>query len=187
MLIGICGRRFSGKSTIANYAKLKYGFRVVSPIDPVKQLACDVLGFTHEQMWGASKSRDEAHPTLLRANGEPLTGRGFLDDVGAVIVDCCPSAMAAHCMGVTLKLAAEGHDVINESLRRLTEMQAMKDAGAKLIRRRGGLAPKHRIDAEVDALPDSFFDAVLEQYPTKEQLYAHLDVLVDGWKSEAGQ
>lgn len=185
MLIGICGRKFAGKSTIANYLRDEYGFAVVSPIDPLKQLACDMLGFTTEQMWGSSSAREEAHPTLLRADGTPLTGRGFLDDVGAAIVDCCPSGMAEACMRRTLFLSGCGNKVVNESCRRLSEIEAMRRAGAKLIRKRGGIAPKHRIDSEIDALPDSAFDAVLDHFETKAQLYRHMDILIDGWRSEA--
>jgi hypothetical protein len=185
MLIALSGRKHSGKSTLANHAKRVYGFTIVSPIDPLKHFAVDQLGFTTEQMWGSSSARDEAHPTLLRADGTPLTGRGFLDDVGAAIVRCCPSGMADACMRRTFALARSGYDVVNESCRRLSELESMKRAGAKLIRRRGGLAPTHEIDAEIDAMPDSYFDAVLPVFDTKEQLYAAVDILMAGWLSES--
>jgi len=176
MIVAIAGRKHSGKSELARRLQQKHGFRVTSPIDPAKRFGME-LGFPERCMFGPSSAREEPHPTLVCADGSPLTGRLFLDTVSRSVRDICPSILLVRSMMM-------GGDVVNESVRLRIELEAYREAGAKLIRRKGGIRSNNEYD-ELESVPDSFFDAVLPAFDTLEQLHFAVDTLVSGWRSEA--
>lgn len=51
-VIGLLGRAGSGKSTAARLLRDEYGAEILSIARPVKHIAMDVFGFTHEQVFG---------------------------------------------------------------------------------------------------------------------------------------
>lgn len=66
MLIGITGRRESGKDTVGNYLHRKYGFHRYAFADKVKELVAfglpkHQLGLTHEGRWDGPKSPEARH------------------------------------------------------------------------------------------------------------------------------
>jgi hypothetical protein len=175
MLIGVSGYLGSGKSEIGVHLVTAHGFTVVSPIDPCKRLGVE-LGFTSASMFGPSSAREETHPSLCRPDGSPLTARGFLDRVSAAVRAECPTILLAAAM------SGDG-DRVNESVRKRIEYDAIRAAGGKLIKRKGGTRRGDEYD-EVGDMPDHMFDAVLPRFDTLDQLHATLDVLVAGWRSE---
>lgn len=54
-IIGICGRKFHGKDTIADYLVKNYGFTKVSLADPLKKGVQEIFGLTDDQLWGNQK------------------------------------------------------------------------------------------------------------------------------------
>lgn len=54
-IIGICGKKFHGKDTIADYLIQRYGFTKVSLADPLKKGVQEIFGLTDNQLWGNSK------------------------------------------------------------------------------------------------------------------------------------
>lgn len=54
-IIGICGRKFNGKDTIADYLVKNYGFTKISIGDPLKHALQQVFSFSDEQLWGSQK------------------------------------------------------------------------------------------------------------------------------------
>lgn len=178
MIVCLVGRKDAGKSQVARRLATHHGFTVISPIDPGKRLA-EELGFSKESVWGPSSARELPHPYLKRADGSPLILRGFLDRLSAAIRAECPTIM------LEAALRHEG-DVVNESVRLVVELEAYKARGARLIKRRGGIATDDEYD-QLSDVPDAFFDAVLPQFGTLEQLHFAVDTLISGWKSEAGR
>jgi len=54
-IIGICGKKFNGKDTIADYLVNNYEYTKVSFGDPLKCGLQEIFGFTDEQLWGSQK------------------------------------------------------------------------------------------------------------------------------------
>lgn len=54
-IIGVCGQKFNGKDTIADYVVSKYHFTKISIGDPLKQALQNIFGFTDAQLWGNQK------------------------------------------------------------------------------------------------------------------------------------
>lgn len=180
MIVGIVGLRASGKSTIARALVERHGFRVVSPIDPTKRMGVE-LGFSHHCMFGSSSARDEPHPTLRMPDGSPLTGRIFLDAMGVAIRAVHPDLL------LDASMRGDG-DLVNESARFHSELEAIRAAGGKLLKRKGGVLVGDAYDLAARELPDSYFDAVipaLEGPDWLDRLHFVVDTLVSGWRSEA--
>ena len=59
MIIGICGKAGSGKSTASDFLVKDHGFICVPFADPLKRIAKDVFSFTNEQLWGPSEERNK--------------------------------------------------------------------------------------------------------------------------------
>lgn len=54
-IIGICGKKFSGKDTIADYLVIHHGYTKISLGDPLKRAIQNIFGFSDEQLWGNQK------------------------------------------------------------------------------------------------------------------------------------
>lgn len=50
-LIGIIGKKRSGKDTISDYLIKNYGYQKYGFADPLKRGAKEIFGFTDEQLW----------------------------------------------------------------------------------------------------------------------------------------
>ena len=55
MIIGITGKKFSGKDTLADELVLNYDFIKYSMADPLKDALKSLFGFTDEQLYGNQK------------------------------------------------------------------------------------------------------------------------------------
>lgn len=181
MIVGVCGYMGSGKTRVANRLRDCHGFAVVSPIDPAKRFVGELFGFTNEQLYGPSSARDEPHAYMLRADGEPLTARYVLDELGVLLRQCYPLVLADYAM------RDPERDLVNESVRFREELEFIRQRRGKLILRKGGTPQGNVYDALVNELPDSYFDAVIPRLGSLEQLHRHVDVIVDGWRSEEGR
>lgn len=54
-VIGICGKKFNGKDTIADHMVQHYGFIKISLGDPLKKAIKEIFSFTDVQLWGSDK------------------------------------------------------------------------------------------------------------------------------------
>lgn len=59
-IIGITGRKFNGKDTIANFLRDKYGYHQIAFADPLKETCRILFGFTDEQLFGTLKETPDA-------------------------------------------------------------------------------------------------------------------------------
>jgi Deoxynucleotide monophosphate kinase len=60
-IIGITGRKFSGKDTAGNYFVEKYGFERMAYADPLKKAAKDIFDFNDEQLYGNAKEINDSY------------------------------------------------------------------------------------------------------------------------------
>jgi len=56
MLIGLVGKAGSGKGEVTKFM-IEQGYAAIALADPMKQFAQDVMGWSDEQLWGASELR----------------------------------------------------------------------------------------------------------------------------------
>lgn len=61
-VIGICGRKGSGKDTVGAVLVAEYGFVRVALADPIKQLAHKIFGYDARVLFGPSACREEPTP-----------------------------------------------------------------------------------------------------------------------------
>jgi hypothetical protein len=54
-IIGVTGRKFNGKDTLAEYLKKKYGYQQMMFAKPIKDLCRLIFGFNEEQLYGSTK------------------------------------------------------------------------------------------------------------------------------------
>lgn len=59
MIIGLSGQAGSGKSYLARKLYERYGYISISLSDPLKRICRYIFRFTHQQLWGDSKYRNE--------------------------------------------------------------------------------------------------------------------------------
>lgn len=74
-IIGITGRKFNGKDTIANYLRDAYDYKQIAFAGPLKEICGKLFGFTNEQLHGDLKETPD--PTWF-----DLTPRQVLQFVG---------------------------------------------------------------------------------------------------------
>ena len=60
-IIGICGKKFHGKDTIANYLVDKHGYKRIAFADPIKDICKSVFGLNHEQLHGNLKEETDSY------------------------------------------------------------------------------------------------------------------------------
>ena len=54
-IIGICGKKYHGKDTVANYLVEKYGYKRIAFADPIKEICKNIFGLSNEQLYGNKK------------------------------------------------------------------------------------------------------------------------------------
>jgi len=64
-IIILAGNAGSGKDTVGAYLAEKYGAVTVAQADPLKRFAAEVFGFSEEQLWGPSSSRNAPDPKTV--------------------------------------------------------------------------------------------------------------------------
>lgn len=184
MIVGIAGPAGSGKSLLATALSERHGFRIISIADLPKRFVKDALNFTDHQLYGPSEARSEPHPTVRRADGQPLTARHALQGLADWAMAACPGVWIEHAIR-----RAEGCDAVFPDVRYRHELAAIKQVGGIIIRRRlpGPQRDLHASECDLMGVPDSEFAAVIDRYEDKTQLFALVDVLVAGWRSEAAE
>jgi len=55
MIIGIGGRKFSGKDTVSDFLSIECGFIKYSLADPLKRGIQEMFGLSNDQLWGKEK------------------------------------------------------------------------------------------------------------------------------------
>jgi hypothetical protein len=77
MIIGLAGKKQSGKSTVANYLIDVFDFHEISWAYPLKEvIGRQLFGLPDEVLYGDSPKREEIHPTW------GMSGRQILQKVG---------------------------------------------------------------------------------------------------------
>jgi hypothetical protein len=237
MIVGISGLAGSGKDTAADFFVRNHDFVRVSLADPVKRVCADIYGFSFDQLWGPSPSRnapDERFPRehgpfrdgrcaccgfgfdlfpfdMAKPDGLPqcyLTPRFALQQLGTEWGrDCFSDTWVTYALTVAGKLSVEGgysytpmgglafrvsqprrrFNVVIPDVRFKNEIAGLHSVGAILVRivrpnaGLSGVAGAHRSETELSAVPDSTFNAVVQNDGTLAVLEERVAQLIGGW------
>lgn len=161
MLIGLSGKAGAGKDTVADFLTKSHRFTKVAMADPMKRFCMDVFGFSFDQCWGPSESRNAPDPRYLRGL-VPRThlspryalqklgsewGRDCYEDVwvdyaigmAKVLLNAPASTSYSPERGLRTHLTAKGASTITRGVvvpdcRFQNEFKAIKQAGGTLVR-----------------------------------------------------
>lgn len=81
--IGICGRKFNGKDTLAEYLVKNHGYEQMAFAKPIKDISKILFGFNDEQLYGSKKEEiDERWNTTPRQMMQYIGTDMFRKDPG---------------------------------------------------------------------------------------------------------
>lgn len=158
MIIGISGKKGSGKSTVAEYLHRRLPGSVRLPIAfKLKSIAMDCFGASVTQVHGNYEQKN----TVTESG---LTGREVLQAVGEgmrkVWPDCWVWAWENEVVGLWAQ-NGEANPIIVEDVRYRNEAEKIKAMGGIVIRlTRAPYRDEHESETELDRYGD--FDAVIE-------------------------
>lgn len=193
-----------GKDTMADYMVEKYGFVKVSMADPFKRIAKEVYEFSDEQLWGPSESRNAGDERYPRPDGTYLSPRVVLQLLGNELSRLAyPETWIVYMKRVVDNIQkgyfyneqqgaykvpgkqSEYAGIIVSSCRFQNEIQSIKDMGGSTVRlKRPALSEEtflttgiqnHLTETEQLAIPDDFFDYVIEVPEGVENFYKKID------------
>jgi hypothetical protein len=176
MLIGICGKKFSGKSTVARLLHNATGYPVVSFADKLKDVTCVLSGCTREQLEDYDfKEKQCVPPYLVPYCGdvEKPTFRAFLQHFGSEVMRGVNDNIWIDC---TLSNCDE--NCIVSDCRSPNEARAVNERGGiviKVVRPDVKTPDSHQSETLIDEIEA---DYTLWNDTTLEDLVANVDSLV---------
>lgn len=181
MIIGICGKKFSGKSTVANMLHNATGYPVVSFADKLKDVTCVLSGCTREDLEDYDfKEKQCVPPYLVPYCGdvEKPTFRAFLQHFGSEVMRGVNDNI-----WIDSTLSNCGENAIISDVRFPNEAKAIKEKGGIVIKiERDGLdsSDTHQSESHIDNIK---YDYVIGNHSTLKNLVLRVDSLVRLLKS----
>ena len=176
MIIGICGKKFSGKSTVAGMLHNATGYPVVSFADKLKDVTCILSGCTRDDLEDYNfKELVNVPPYLVPYCGdaEKPTFRAFLQYFGSEVMRGVNDNIWIDCT-----LSNCGEDAIISDCRFPNEAKAIKERGGiviKVVRPDAKAEDSHQSETLIDEIDA---DYTLWNDTTLENLVANVDSLV---------
>ena len=207
-LIGFCGFKGSGKDTAADYLAEKYGYTKISFAYPLKKAAQIIWGFSDESLWGSSSLREKLDPRFLFSGLDPLDGSlltKVADDAehywqresdGEWFPQYLTPRIVLQALGTEhgrrfypdvwvdaclrhIRLTGNPKHAISD-VRFENELLGVQRAGGAVVRLlRGKRESSHQSELELEAIPLSEFDFVVDNRGPKKELYRALDEVID--------
>lgn len=159
-LIGILGELGSGKDEAARALTEEVGAVVFSFALPIKQLLQEVSGWPLVYLWGDSDRRNDVDPEW------GVSPRDALIKIGEAGRAIHPDFWVRPLMRRVAALAGSDSVVVVSDVRRLNEVQAIRDAGGKVIKIVRPGKPKTRYssdstESDQSLIPDAFIDTII--------------------------
>lgn len=213
MIISLTGNMGSGKDTMADYLVKEYGYVKISMADPFKRIAKDIYEFTDEQLWGPSSARNQEDKRYLRPDGSYLSARIVTQLLGNELSRLAyPETWIVYMKRVVKKIQAgyfydekkgtyrvkgkksDYTGIIVSSCRFQNEIEAVKEIGGITVRLKRPSLPtegflktglkNHITETEQLALPDDFFDYVIEVPEGLQNFYKAIDGFIKDVKAK---
>jgi hypothetical protein len=186
--VGIHGRAGSGKSTAATFlcrSLARFGWNPIrrSFADPIRAVAEALTGMSHVQF--RDQEVKAGMSPFARPTGETLSNRCFLQLCGMMIRETFAAGVLR---AVELRLpehwTGSRDVVVFDDLRMPSERLWLKDRNARMILVLGrceSLTPDAAADVTEVQIPQSAFDAVVDNSGSHDALEAALDVYACKW------
>ena len=185
-LIGICGKKFSGKDTMADHLVKKYGYHKLSLGDPLKQALQVIFGFSDTQLWGSEKEQFDFF--------WQITPREIMQSVGTELFRVHFGQLYPHIGGEIWVMSLQHHmeQLIQQGISTFVVPDIRFPNEVQWLRRHGGtLVQVTRITTEettkvgVDHISEHALDQkedrpdyIIENNGTYEELYQKVDHLM---------
>ena len=176
MVIGICGKKFSGKSTVARLLSEATGYKVVSFADKLKDVCCVLSGCTRLDLEDYHFKENKLVPEYLEAycgDADKPTFRAFLQHFGSEVMRGINDNI-----WIDSTLGNECDNVIVSDVRFPNEAKAVKARGGiviKVVRPDVKAEDSHQSETLIDEIDA---DYTLWNATTLENLEANVDSLV---------
>lgn len=170
-LIGISGKKNTGKSTVGDFLWHQHGYFTMAFADPLKDVACALFGWDRMQL--EQREYKEGFDASLG-----ITRREALQRLGTEAI----RGQFGDTFWVNAWLRAyehvKGEPVVVTDVREEHEAKAIRELGGLIVHLKRNLADSgdtHRSEAGIMVQP---FDYVLDNVGTLGQLYDNVDLLV---------
>lgn len=176
MLIGICGKKFSGKSTLARLLHNATGYQLVSFADKLKDVTCVLSGCTRENLEDYDFKENQCVPPYLLpycGNATKPTFRAFLQYFGSEVMRSVNDSIWIDCT-----LGNCGSDAIISDVRFPNEAKAVKARGGiviKIVRPDAKAEDSHQSETRIDEIEA---DYTIWNDTTLDNLVLNVDSLV---------
>ena len=172
IIIGICGRAGSGKSSAAKHLINKYGAQRVSFAAPLKRMAMDIWGFSHEQVFGEADVKETVDPRwgITPRQALQLLGQAARDHIDKdVWITAAIDRIDAPGMWIIDDVRYRNEAKILSQIGNVLRLHCIDSISAD--------AGTHPSEAEVDLIPEEHIFAEIRS--SREQGLQHLFGLVD--------
>jgi len=206
-VVGFCGFKGSGKDTSADHLVECFGYDKLSLATPIKEACKAVFGFPDEHLWGSSDLREIQDERYVFSGLDPVDGTPLREvsiseakwwlreSDEEYFPRCLNPRLALTSMGTEwgrrlndniwvyscLNLVRTGDQplVTIPDVRFKNELSAIQGAGGKVVRLlRGGRKSNHPSELELESIPLSSFDFVIDNNGPKEFLFEELNELM---------
>ena len=188
--IAVSGKAGSGKDTFCKILSSKLynlSCRAIAFADPIKEIGrCMFPHVSHQKFFGSSYKRNYVIPGAIDNNGNPLTIRVLLQEIGERGKKYNPKIWI-NCFDKSLQQAEESGKqiVIASDLRFVDEFNYLKEKNFILIRiiRKNSSDMSHISEIQQDQIKNNEFDLVFENNDTLNDLKNKISVFADLLKS----
>ena len=177
MLIGICGHKFSGKSTVAKLLHNATGWEIVSFATPLKKMVCALVGCTMDDLEDYDYKENTEVPEYLWAYcaNDKHTVRALMQGLGDLMRKENPNVF------IECALNSKG-DYLVSDCRFPNEAKAVKARGGiviKVVRPNAKASDSHQSETRIDEIVP---DIIIENNSDLKALQGNVSALVELWK-----
>lgn len=204
MILLVSGQANTGKDTLCNHLVRKHGFVKIAFADKIKRILMDLYDLSYQQLWGESKNRalfdlrykvpesDEYLTARLGSQTIGDAGRSLYEDTW---VDYTLNDIKKlhdnytwdyeDCRGSFRNVFNFGKkNIVVSDARYFNEIKKIKDMGGKTIRIKKTVVPlkgkagSHSSEVNQVAILDSYFDYIIFNDGSLEDLYRKIDEII---------
>lgn len=176
MLIGVLGKKFHGKDTVADYIVKQYGYKKRSFAEPLKQICKILFNFSDEQLYGDKKEEVDERWNITPRKALQHFGYHMRYNVKDLIPDVEDKFWIEY-----LKKTYDVKDkVVIADVRHQNEVNMIHELGGivvKVVRDIPSSGDRHISETESDGIKD--VDYVLDNSSTLEYLYGQIDSIME--------
>lgn len=175
MIIGIAGKKGSGKDTLGKYICDKYGFKRYAFGDPVKEVCKILFGFNDEQLYGDDKEKMDMKLGIRPREAFQKIGTDFGREIIHKLFPRLLIEKEELWISIFLRNACKNNLVITD-VRFQNEADAIKKAGGIIIFLDSDFSIKDNHKSEKINVK---YDYLIRNDEKKEDLYKKFDSLIN--------